>query len=223
MKMAPGRAFLLGSDPQEGGVLVSKSWVQLQGRQFLVEEVPVEALANQLAQLPVAQAASAKPNVNSALHVVSAKRMLPAPRLTKTSPSGKFKQVAQIATPSRGLVLDYVTINGSQTNYTFQGDTTYYISGALNLYRTNTFEGGAVLKFATNSSITIPSGPLRKSSGTAGLIVRSCSPPKMTMRSGKVSARDAIGLLRQPDVVARQLLSDAAPYRPACRLRPDCH
>ena len=109
MKMMPGRAFLLGSDAHEGGALVSKSWVKLEGRQFLVEEVPVEALANELAQLPAPQTASTKPNVNSTLHVVSAKRLLPAPRLTKTSPGGQFRQVAQAAPPSRDLVLDYQT------------------------------------------------------------------------------------------------------------------
>src|ERR1019366_973408 len=158
MKMMPGRAFLLGSDAHEGGALVSKSWVKLDGRQFLVEEVPVESLVNKLAQLPVPQTASTKPNVNSMLHVASAKRLLPAPRLTKTSPSGQFKQVAQAATPTRGLVLDYQTVNSSMTNYTFQGDTTYYISGAVNLYGTNNILEGGVLKYATANSAWISIG-----------------------------------------------------------------
>ncbi|MFZ0827852.1 MAG: immunoglobulin domain-containing protein [Verrucomicrobiia bacterium] len=157
MKMIPGRAFLLGSDAHDAGALVSKSWVMLNGRQFLVEEVPVETLANQLAQLPGPQAASIKPYLNSVLHVVSAKRLLPAPRLAKTSPAGRFKQVAQVATPACGLVLDYVTMT-TQTNYTFQGDSTYFLSGAVNLYRTNTFEGGAVLKYATNASLNVTEG-----------------------------------------------------------------
>ena len=159
MKMMPGRAFLLGSDAHEGGVLVSKSWVQLEGRQFLVEEVPVEALVDELAQLPVSQAASIKPNVNSTLHVVSAKRLLPAPRLVKTSPGGQFRQMAQAAIPARGLVLDYQTISGNLTNYTFQGDTTYYLSSTVNLFGTNTFEGGAVLKYATNVALNLSSSP----------------------------------------------------------------
>jgi len=154
MKMIPGRAFLLGSDAHEGGALVSKSWVRLEGRQFLVEEVPVEALANELAQLPGPQAASIKSKGNSALHIVSAKRLLPAQRLTKKNPLGQFKQVAQAPTQVRGLVLDYVTM-ATQTNYTFRGDTTYYISGTVNLYGTNTFEGGAVLKYASNASATV--------------------------------------------------------------------
>ena len=48
-----------------------------------------------------------------------------------------------------------VVLYGSQTNFTFQGDTTYYISGALNLYGTNTFEGGAVIKYARGASLIL--------------------------------------------------------------------
>jgi hypothetical protein len=155
MKMILGRAFLLGSDAHEGGVLVSKSWLKLEGRQFLVEEVPVDALADELAQLPVPQTASTKPKVNSTLQVASAKRLLPAPRLTKTSPGGQFRQVAQAATPARGLVLDYVTLNSNTNNFTFQGDTTYYISGAVNLAGNITFEGGAVLKYTNNAALNV--------------------------------------------------------------------
>jgi hypothetical protein len=165
MEMIRGRAFLLGADAHDGGVFVSKSWVTLEGQQFLVEEVPVKALADELAQLPVSQTASAKPNANSALHVVSARRLLPAPRPTKTNPRGRFMQVAKTATPARGLVLDYQTISGTSTNYTFSGDTTYYISGGLTLFNTNTFEGGAVIKSATNSSLSITPGPPGTSPG----------------------------------------------------------
>jgi hypothetical protein len=54
--------------------------------------------------------------------------------------------------PSRGFVLDYQTVNSSLTNFTFQGDTTYYISGHFSLFGTNTVEGGAVIKFTNSSS-----------------------------------------------------------------------
>jgi hypothetical protein len=158
MKMMPGRAFLLGSDAHAGSALVSKSWVKLEGRQFLVEEVPVEALAAELMQLPVPQTALTKPKLNSTLHVVSAKRLLPPLRLVGTSPAKMpGMQMAQAAAPIHGLVLDYATVT-TQTGYRFQGDTTYYISGAVNLYGTNTFEGGAVLKYATNASLTVAFG-----------------------------------------------------------------
>jgi hypothetical protein len=156
MEMIRGRAFLLGSESQDGGVSVSKSWVQLDGRQFLVEEVPVAELADELAQLPVPQTASVKPN--PPLNVVSAKRLLPPQRIVKTN-RGKRSgiQFAQAAAPVRGLVLDYVTVS-SQTGYTFQGDTTYYISGRVNLNGTNTFEGGAVLKYNRNASANVTPG-----------------------------------------------------------------
>ena len=129
--------------------------MKLDGRQFLVEEVPVKALVNQLAQLPAPQTVSTRPHVNSTLHVVSAKRLLPSQRLTKISPNGQFRQVVQTASSSRGLVLDYQTVNSSLTNYTFQGDTTYYISGTVNLFGTNTFEGGTVIKYTNNASINV--------------------------------------------------------------------
>jgi hypothetical protein len=159
MKMAPGRAFLIGDETDSGAgkVLVGKQWVEMGGRQILVEGVPVAALADKLATLPVPQVATVKPDGNSVLHVVSAKRLLPAQRLAKTVPGIQPMQMARAATPSHGLVLDYQTLNSSQTNYTFQGDTTYYISGTVNLYGTNTFEGGAVIKYATNASIVLQS------------------------------------------------------------------
>jgi hypothetical protein len=117
--------------------------------------VPVEALVDELVQLPVPQTASAKPTVNSPRHVVSAKRLLPAPRLAKTSPGTQFRQMAKTADPARGLVLDYVTVNATRTNFVFQGDSTYYISGPIMLWGTNTFEGGTVIKYAANAGITI--------------------------------------------------------------------
>src|SRR4029077_5809379 len=51
---------------------------------------------------------------------------------------------------------DYSTVNSSQTNFTFAGDTTYYLSGNVTLYGTNsTFEGGTVLKYASNVTLTV--------------------------------------------------------------------
>src|SRR5436309_14716120 len=53
------------------------------------------------------------------------------------------------------VVLDYTTLNSSQTNYTFKADVTYYISGAVNIYGTNHLEGGTVIKFAKGASAAI--------------------------------------------------------------------
>ena len=74
MAMVPGKAFLLGTNSPL--VRVNKQWVQLNGRQFLVEEVPVAAVADELESLPLpavpAGAATTSPLVSK--HLV-----LPAP------------------------------------------------------------------------------------------------------------------------------------------------
>jgi RHS repeat-associated protein len=156
MAMGQGKAFLLGTTAPTVGV--DKQWLTLDGAQFLVEEVPVVSIADELENLPLPSITSTQPN--SPLNVVSAKRLLPAHPLV-TVPGKHPMQLAQAAPASQGLVLDYVTLNSSQTNYTFQGDTTYYISGGLNLYGTNTFEGGTVIKYAnTNSAGIQVNGPI---------------------------------------------------------------
>jgi hypothetical protein len=50
MQIGQGKAFLLGTNSPS--VAVNKQWLVLEGRQFLVEEVPVAAIANELLQLP---------------------------------------------------------------------------------------------------------------------------------------------------------------------------
>jgi hypothetical protein len=152
MQMVPGKAFKLGDDSPSARV--GKSWVTLQGRQFLVEAVPVAALAEQLDSLPAttAQTASA-----SKMRVISRNLVLPPQHLAKAGVQ-PLKLARTEISRNPGVVLDYLTVNSSLTNYTFKGDTTYYISGTTYSYGTNTFEGGAVLKYATNSSIVIGYG-----------------------------------------------------------------
>ena len=43
-------------------------------------------------------------------------------------------------------MLDYVAVASTATNLTFQGDSTYYISGGVSLSGTTVIEDGAVLK-----------------------------------------------------------------------------
>ncbi|HLX69591.1 MAG TPA: LamG-like jellyroll fold domain-containing protein [Verrucomicrobiae bacterium] len=151
MQMGQGKAFLIGAN--SSSVEVDKRWLVINGRQFLIEEVPVASIAGAIDTLPpfVGQTgAGTKP-------VVSKNLVLPVQRLTHTAPKTTF--LAKATLPARGLVLDYVTMT-SQTNYTFRGDTTYYISSAVNLYGSNTFEGGAVIKYTNNASINLNPGPL---------------------------------------------------------------
>ncbi len=149
--MGQGRAFLLGANSPS--TVVNKRWLKLNGRQFLVEEVPVVSLANELDTLPPA---TPQANTGTTKHIVSKNQVLPPLRLVRV-PS-KPVQMAQAAMPSRGLVLDYQTLSGTFNPYTFQGDTTYYISGPVSLFGTITFEGGTVIKYAVGADILLVPG-----------------------------------------------------------------
>lgn len=55
----------------------------------------------------------------------------------------------------------YVTLDSDQTDLTFHSNTTYYVTGPVNLDGTITFEAGTVIKFALDPSagltIALPS------------------------------------------------------------------
>ena len=163
MKIGRGRAFLMGQDG--GGCSVSKEWLTLEGRQFLVEEVLMSQIAQELQTLPASQGASVR-FTNSVMNVVSLKRLLPPPPLAKAST--KQMRIAAGSPWKSGFVLDYSSPNTTQTNYTFQANVTYYLSGNVSLYGTNTsFEGTAVLKYGSgvslnvNTPVTWTAGPYR--------------------------------------------------------------
>ncbi len=69
--------------------------------------------------------------------------------MAKAVPPAKPMQLVKASLPDHGMVLDYLTINGSKANFTFQSDTTYEITGNIYLNGTCTIEGGAVLKFSS--------------------------------------------------------------------------
>ena len=52
-------------------------------------------------------------------------------------------------------------LNTDQTDFTFQGDTTYLLDGYFNVTGTTTFEGGTVIKADVNGEIDIdPTGTI---------------------------------------------------------------
>lgn len=152
MMIGRGRAFLIG-DSDSNSVAVSKQWAVWSGQQVLVEQIPMTEIASQLQTLPYSQTSAAEFS-NSVINVVSAKRLhLNTPTAKRNVQPMRF---ASAKARGRGFVLDYNTLNTSQTNYVFQGDTTYYISGNVNLYGTNTvFEGGTVLKSTNGVTLTV--------------------------------------------------------------------
>gem|GEM_PF-1653953 len=178
MQIGTGKAFTLGegSDPASGGprrrageaarlealqpgrgVPVGKQWLELEGRRFLVEEVPVDAVAEELESLPVTTAPIAKAKPVSTAQLVLSLPVLPSRTGQAESAANPMElaSAGSVSLPDSALVLDYIILNSSMTNYTFRGDTTYYISGPVNLYGTNILEGGAVLKYTNRPSATM--------------------------------------------------------------------
>ncbi len=152
MSMGPGKAFRLGA--MEPPVGIERQWVTQSGRQILIEEVPVVSISDELARLPLPQTSSRKLKAHA--HIAFSKSLLPSQRHWRISGRNPARMVARATELSRGFVLDYIMVNGNVTNYTFRGDSTYYISSDLDLFGTNNvFEGGSVVKFATNAAIIV--------------------------------------------------------------------
>jgi hypothetical protein len=175
-----GRAFSVGTDGKAGEpVRVYKQWTVLEGRTFLVEEVPfniVEEQIQALSQKP--RSASVSPRLQGKGGNVIAALMNVLPKRT-TKPTGSKMLMAkwepdvrssaftrsgppEVGTPNqrKGFLIDY-TLLTSQTNFTFACNTNYYISGLVNLSGTTVIEGGTVIKFTNNTSAKISlSGPL---------------------------------------------------------------
>jgi outer membrane protein assembly factor BamB len=146
MKIGMGKSvFLKGQDAPVSAGFVRKRWTQVEGRTFLIESIPYSAISNQLQQLPQ--------SLNLKRGRGSRQRMVQLDANPNRS-GGLFKkgekamEVAKVEAARPRLVLDYELL--SSTNLTLQGDTTYLVSGTVNISSDLTIEGGAVIKY-TNS------------------------------------------------------------------------
>ena len=146
-RMGRGQAFRWDGGRRSGDLPVRKTWRQLDGRDFLIEEVPVPDIADELDRLPPRTGATPA-GTNGVPRTASLRLALPpAPRTARLDHADAPPMLlARVTPPDRAFVLDYQGNIGTN-NYTFQADTTYYVSGRLNLYGTTTFEGGAVIKY----------------------------------------------------------------------------
>lgn len=157
MTMRHGRAFMLNTSTTANNLAVRlpvyKSWVTLQGRKFLVEEIPYRRISSQAQTLPPQTNAAFSVNSgNCVLFQVSSQRLLPPMRRVPSN-SAPAKFLAKTGAPEqRGLVLDYSEVDSDESDFTFQGDTTYDITGNVYFSGTTTIEGGAVLKFPEDGS-----------------------------------------------------------------------
>jgi hypothetical protein len=195
LKMGQGRAFSIGNtepsrppanmtpaswlnwmtnaarQSSSKGTSTYKRWFQLNGHNFLMEEVPYRRVAAQLRQLPAATGRSGiiATNLfaaNSILNGVSAEP-LPQKQLSKSEignpPSLRFGAANRKSAMTRlsradwdrtrALVLDYVIATSYEGgSFTFQGNTTYYVTGPCDFYNV-TLEGGTVIKYENVNNV----------------------------------------------------------------------
>jgi hypothetical protein len=74
---------------------------------------------------------------------------LKADRILASAAERKSDQI----TLGKGFVIDFPVSLTTQTNFTFKGDTTYWVSGAVDLYGTTILEGGAVVKYTNYTTL----------------------------------------------------------------------
>jgi hypothetical protein len=153
MKIASGTAYsLAGGHDKQRGILIEKQWLNIDGRTFLVEDASFRWMTPHLRKLPArAQANIQKGSPDGVLYAVSTNYLLP--KIAAMVSTNQI-QIASSVPEEPGLVLDYAIVQ-STDNFTFQGDTTYYVSGIVNLGGTTTIEGGTVIKYDEGAELNI--------------------------------------------------------------------
>ncbi len=155
--MTIGYGAVFGTGEERGkrrGITTEKEWVDIDGRTFLIEDVSFRWITPHLRKLrPNRQAGIQKSSPDGVMYAVSTNRLAPKVKIAKTSADDRI-QLASLGPEETGLVLDYSIVN-STSGFTFQRDTTYYVSGIANLSGTTIIEGGAVIKFNNDAELNI--------------------------------------------------------------------
>ena len=174
LTMVRGKAFLFGVQTSNA-VPVFKGWFHSEGRKFLVEQVPLDYIAEDLQTLPEAtNILTSQILKDPILYVAQAKRNFPPAR-------GIVPDTNQILVASAdvkkepGVVLDYDTVVDGDSGKVFSSGETYLVRGHMTLSGTTTINGGAVIKFdsgyynwsGSGSGLTL-TGPLTCNPGTGG-------------------------------------------------------
>ena len=174
-QIGSGRAFSLGNQggvaDQEVSVPVGKTWERIDGRDFLIEKVEYPGVKAQLDALPRAALSASDPvdrlkNLSAPRGMMA--RILPAAPRVAAAWAGPMRMASLPAKENPGFVMDYAASSmGGPSDALFRSDTTYYITGSLNLGGVTTLEGGTVIKFSKPSS---PSAPLKITGANARLL-----------------------------------------------------
>ncbi len=157
MRTGRGRAFkLTDEDDPNQGVEVGKHFGNSDGRTFMIEGVEYQSIRQQFSQLPETKRA-----IRTA--------MSPSPTQSRTYPP--VNQTAKAKSPllmaqsglrlDAGVVIDYILL-GSTNNFTFRGDTTYFVTNntTVTFSGTSILEGGCVIKYSSGSGLSF-SGPVK--------------------------------------------------------------
>lgn len=158
MKMGQGKAFILGN--VTNSVPVIKSWRTIAGRTFLVEQLQLDSISAQLQSLPSYSGGGNGTGGTGSeqIHFQGFPKHLP-PRSRLANRVDQKLKLAGTHPQEKGLVLDYLSLN-TAANQTLKGNTTYYVSGNVNLSGTTIIEGGTVVKFANSSPTLTILGPI---------------------------------------------------------------
>src|SRR5207249_2708646 len=142
-----------------------KTWQNIDSRHFLVESVSYSKIKPLLDKLQASAAPAGKSE--TARLAFPDRRKLVTAAFSKRSNSPLMASIRRTAAQHEpGLVLDYQTLNTSQTNLTLQSTTTYFVSALVNVTAAGggpalTIEGLSVVKFTNDSTAKISvSGPI---------------------------------------------------------------
>ncbi|HWD19439.1 MAG TPA: immunoglobulin domain-containing protein, partial [Verrucomicrobiae bacterium] len=191
MAMGIGEAFYARTDGgSDTAAQVTKRWERLENRDFLIEELPFSKVEALQARLP-AHASLTKPIKISRLAALRENGK------KQYSPNMEPVTLAKNYCPDPGFVIDYSIVN-AVTNFTFQGDTTYYISGTATFRGTCTFEGGAVLKYAPGAKLLPNNAGLSSSASVVQFLTQSYLPCIFTARDDDTAGEIISGSTGNP-------------------------
>src|SRR5439155_24172275 len=124
---------------QTNRIHATKQWLNIDGRTGLVEQVPLKLQQTALEELPPPPTNHAllQQSPDSILHRVADRLLLP--HLKFAAKATTPMRVASSLSRSKGVALDYTTLS-SQSGYTLEAGTTYYVSGNVVLSGTTVIE-----------------------------------------------------------------------------------
>ncbi|MCL4788612.1 MAG: hypothetical protein KJ070_17765 [Verrucomicrobia bacterium] len=146
MTMIRGKGFPVAEPESEHAVPIAKKWIEVKQRRFLLEEVSVCRVIEQLSELPKRTAALRPQREDPILRRVSKELLLPKTEFARQTTN--TIRMASLPQSSRGFVMDWPITLTSGANKTLQGDTTYFCSGTVLFSGVTTIEGGTCVKFA---------------------------------------------------------------------------